>query len=131
MLNHHLSTQRLYLLSKISLFLLNNSKKNFKIREDLDLLFSPFMVAMFDVFSVGFFSLCFRRVALDLDSDLVSSTLDLIVFFSQDVSSEGMHTIPYFSAATYGVFVLFFIFFVCPGLRVDDGFVVLAFGLRG
>jgi hypothetical protein len=31
-------------------------------------------------------------VDLDLDPDLISSTLDLIVFFGQGVSSEGMFT---------------------------------------
>jgi hypothetical protein len=35
-----------------------------------------------------------------------------------------------FSAVACWVFVFLFIYFVCPSLRIEDGFVVLAFGLR-
>jgi hypothetical protein len=39
---------------------------------------------------------------------------------------------PYSFVAACGVFVCFFFFnfFVCSGLQVEDGFVVLVFGLR-
>jgi hypothetical protein len=52
----------------------------------------------------------------------------MIVFLGQGVFSEGMSTMSCFFAATCGI-LFYFYFFVCPDLRVEDGFVVLAFGL--
>jgi hypothetical protein len=80
------------------------------MREDLVLYLSssPFIVTVLGVFSIGSSSLHLWRVALDL----IYSTLNLNVFFDQDVSFE-MFMMPCSSVATCGVFVLFFIFIFC------------------
>jgi hypothetical protein len=94
-------------------FLIVNNNNNKKVREDLDLISSPFMVIVLGVFYVGSFGLRLWWIVLDLvckSRSLVLSTLDLIVFFGLGMSSEGMSMMPCSSAATCRDFVLFFIF---------------------
>ena len=93
--------------------------KEKKTRDDLskrreDLPSSFFTIALFGVFFVGSTSLRFWWIALHLvcrsRTDLVYSTLNLIVFFSQNMSSKVMFTISCFSAATCKFFILVFCF---------------------
>jgi thiamine transporter ThiT len=76
--------------------------------------------------------ICLWRVVLDLLYRFrfrSSSTLNLIVFFGQDVSFKGMSTMSYSFVATCEVFIFCFLF-CCIGLRVEERFVVLVFGLK-
>jgi hypothetical protein len=74
----------------------------------------------------------FWQIVLDLDPNLGSSTLDLIVFFSQSVSSERISTIPCFSFVACRFLFLFFVLFYglgrwaeyvnnASGFRVERG----------
>jgi hypothetical protein len=120
----------LYLLSRIHLFFLLDNIKDLKRREDqdlyLDLSFSPFMVAVLDVFFVGSSGLCLCRVALDLfyrsrsKYNLFNLRFDRLLWpksvFRKDVYNAHVLLRYYL----YGFcFIFYFLFVLAFGLRID------------
>jgi hypothetical protein len=74
------------------------------------------LVSTFEVKSILFMVsllIILSRFSLFNFLDLVSSTLDLIVFFGQDVSSERISTMSCSSATACGVFIFYI---VCSGI---------------
>ena len=108
---------------------LDNTKKNFKRKKDLDLDFSssPFMIAVLGVFSVDSFGLRFLRIALDLfcrsrsKSSLFNFRSDRL-FWPISVFRSDVYDVVLLRCYLWG-FCFIFNFFVCHGLRVEDGFV--------
>jgi hypothetical protein len=95
------------------------------MREDLDLnlLPSPFTIAMLGVFTVCS-TLCL------LCKLIWSSFLASYFKYSLCVFSKRMSMMQCSSAAPCEVFVFLIFYLLFVGLRVDDRFVVLTFGLR-